>query len=193
MKNRPLILLSLLLLPAISVAQAARIEIPAFDGLDKLAKESVNITLDGDMLQTAGRFVGSTGVADPAVSETLKGLKGIYVRSFEFDQPNVYNKADVDAVRAQLTGPGWSKLLSMHSKADGEDIDIWLRKDSKDGGLVIIASEPKELTIVNIVGQVDLEKLRQLQGKFGIPGNAGGAGSPSGAGGPRPPAVSPAD
>jgi len=185
MKNRPLILLSLLLLPAISVAQAARIEIPAFDGLDKLAKESVNITLDGDMLQTAGRFVGSTGAANPAVSETLKGLKGIYVRSFEFDQPNVYNKADVDAVRAQLTGPGWSKLLSMHSKADGEDVDIWLRKDAKEGGLVIIASEPKELTIVNIVGQVDLEKLRQLQGKFGIPGNVGA--------GPRPPSPAPAD
>lgn len=193
MKNRPLVLMSLLLLPAISVAQAARIEIPAFEGLDKLAKESVNITLDGDMLKTAGSFVSSTNGNDPAVGDALKGVQGIYVRSFEFDQPNVYNKADVDAVRKQLTGPGWSKLLSVHSREDGEDVDIWLRKDAKDGGLVIIASEPKELTIVNIVGQVDLEKLRQLQGKFGIPGNPGNPGSSDNKGGPRPLAASSAE
>lgn len=189
MKNRTLVLMSLLLLPAISVAQAARIEIPAFDGLDKLAKESVNITLDADMLQTAGRFMGSTGGVDSDVTEAIKGLQGVYVRAFEFDQPNVYNKADVDVVRSQLTGPGWSKLVSVHSREKGEDVDIWLRKDAKDGGIVIIASEPKELTIVNIVGKVDLEKLRQLQGKFGIPGNIG---IPGGAG-PRPASPSPAD
>ena len=185
MKNRTLILMTALLLPAISMAQAARIEIPAFEGLEKLAKESVNITLDGDMLKTAGGFVSSANGADPAVADALKGVEGIYVRSFEFDKPNVYNKADVDAVRSQLTGKGWSRLLSVHSKEDSEDVDIWLRKDAKDGGLVIIASEPKEFTIVNIVGQVDLEKLRQLQGKFGIPGNT--SAPPSG--GPHPPSA----
>jgi hypothetical protein len=39
----------------------------------------------------------------------------------------------------------------------------------KANGLAIIASEPREFTIVNIVGAVDLEKLRQLEGQFGIP------------------------
>ena len=36
-------------------------------------------------------------------------------------------------------------------------------------GLAIIAAEPKELVIVNIVGPIDLEKLSQLEGIFGIP------------------------
>ena len=32
-----------------------------------------------------------------------------------------------------------------------------------------LASDPKELTVVNIVGPVDLDKLTQLEGQFGIP------------------------
>jgi hypothetical protein len=39
----------------------------------------------------------------------------------------------------------------------------------KVNGLAIIASEPRELTIVNIVGSVDLQKLHQLEGHFGVP------------------------
>ena len=36
-------------------------------------------------------------------------------------------------------------------------------------GLAIIASEPREFVIVNIVGSIDLEKLHELEGKFGVP------------------------
>ncbi len=36
-------------------------------------------------------------------------------------------------------------------------------------GLVIISAEPRELTLVNIVGPVDLDKLASLEGQFGIP------------------------
>ena len=38
------------------------------------------------------------------------------------------------------------------------------RKDSP-----IIASEPREFTIVNIVGNIDLEQLHDLEGNFSIP------------------------
>jgi hypothetical protein len=33
----------------------------------------------------------------------------------------------------------------------------------------VIGTEPKELTFVNIVGTVDLDKLSQLEGNFGVP------------------------
>jgi hypothetical protein len=36
-------------------------------------------------------------------------------------------------------------------------------------GLAIIAAEPREFTIVNIVGSIDLEDLHKLEGKFGVP------------------------
>ena len=36
-------------------------------------------------------------------------------------------------------------------------------------GLAIIASEPRQFTIVNIVGAIDLDKLHRLEGQFGVP------------------------
>ena len=35
--------------------------------------------------------------------------------------------------------------------------------------ILVIAAEPKELTIVNILGTLDPEKLADLSGEFGIP------------------------
>jgi hypothetical protein len=32
-----------------------------------------------------------------------------------------------------------------------------------------LSVEPREITLVNIVGTIDLEQLRALQGKFGVP------------------------
>lgn len=39
----------------------------------------------------------------------------------------------------------------------------------KIAGLVVIAAEPREFTIVNIVGPIDLDQLSSLGGQFGIP------------------------
>ena len=36
-------------------------------------------------------------------------------------------------------------------------------------GLLIISAEPKQFTVVNIVGPVDIDKLAGLEGQFGIP------------------------
>jgi len=33
----------------------------------------------------------------------------------------------------------------------------------------LIASEPRQFTIVNIVGAIDLDKLHKLEGQFGVP------------------------
>ena len=44
-----------------------------------------------------------------------------------------------------------------------------LIEGDKVQGLAIIASEPREFAIVNIVGSIDLEKLHELEGNFGVP------------------------
>ena len=44
-----------------------------------------------------------------------------------------------------------------------------MRTGDQVSGLAVLATDPKELTVVNIVGPIDLEKLTQLEGQFGIP------------------------
>jgi hypothetical protein len=36
-------------------------------------------------------------------------------------------------------------------------------------GLALLSVDPKEITVVNIVGPIDLEKLSKLEGTFNIP------------------------
>ena len=164
------IALLLIAAPLAAHAQSARLTLPDFSGLTDKAKESVDISLDGDMLKSAGQFMGGpNGQAPEEIAEALKGVQGIYIRVFEFEQSNAYSQRDLDGVRRQLDNPGWKKLMSVHSKDQHVDMFLHEGKSPEDGGMAMVISEPKEFVIINIVGKVDPEKLRQLQGKFGVP------------------------
>jgi hypothetical protein len=39
----------------------------------------------------------------------------------------------------------------------------------KVGGLAVLHTDDKQLTVVNIVGPVDLDKLAKLEGQLGVP------------------------
>lgn len=156
-------------------AQDARLKLAQLEKLSVKAVEVNNVTLDGDMLQLAAKFL-DMDKDDPEseqVKSLLKNLKGIYVKNFEFDQPNQYSASDVEEIRSQLAAPGWNKIVESRDKRTNENNEIYVMKDSHNNiaGVAILVAEPKELTVVNIVGPVDLDKLSALGGKFGIPGD----------------------
>ena len=100
----------------------------------------------------------------------IKGLKGVYVKSFEFDEEGAYSKSDLEAVREQLRIPGWTRMVNVQSKEDKEMVEIYtMTQGNQITGLAIVAAEPKELTVVNIVGPINLENLSKLEGHMGIP------------------------
>ena len=154
-----------------AAAQNARLELKNLDKLSSKAAEVNDVTLDGAMLEMAGNFMGASHDPDAAeVKDMLKGIKGIYIKNFEFDEPNQYSQEDVDAIRAQLTGPGWTRIVESRSKHSKEQDEIYiLKQGDKVAGLAILVAEPKELTVVNIVGFIDINKLGALEGHFGIP------------------------
>lgn len=163
---------ALLALPALSAAaDPGRLQLPDFSGLARKATQSVDISLDPSLLRLAGGAISNdNGANGAAVNDLIQGIRGIYVRSFTFDRPGEYSKADVSAVLAQLGAPGWQPVISTHDVKEGNDVDIYvLRRGGRTDGLAIIAAQPKQLTIVNIVGSIDLAKLAQLQGQFGVP------------------------
>jgi hypothetical protein len=163
---------ALLALPALAAAaDPGQLRMPDFSALSKKAAQSVDISLDPSLLHLAGLAFDNDGDSDnAAVGDLVRGLKGIYVRSYTFDQPGEYSKADVDAVVAQLLAPGWQPVVSTHDLKQGSKVDIYLRRTGdRTDGVAIIAAQPRELTIVNIVGSIDLAKLARLQGQFGVP------------------------
>lgn len=166
------VLLCCLAVPA--QAQNARLKLEHLEKLSSKAAEVNNVTLDGEMLQLAAKFL-DLDKDDPEagqVKDMVKRLKGIYVMSFEFDEPNQYSAADVEEIRTQLAAPGWSRIIESRDKRNAGNDEIYVMKDASNNvaGIAILVAEPKELTVVNIVGPLDLDKLSALSGKFGIPG-----------------------
>jgi hypothetical protein len=150
--------------------QAVRLQLGNLDKLEARAEESVNVTLDGKLLELAGMFLNTKKPEEAAIKELIMGLKGVYVKSFEFDKEGEYTSADVDSIRMQLGAPTWSRMVGVKSRREGENVDVYMTLEgSQLGGIAVIATEPKQLTVVNIVGSIDLEKLVKLSGKFGIP------------------------
>ena len=166
---------SLLLGAQTSSAQTGKIQIAHLEKLADKAAEVVDVTLDGALLQLASKFMSDKRGADEAAAKDfIQHLEGIYVKSFEFDKEGEYTQTDVEEIRKQLHAPNWQRTVEVRSKRDGENTEIYLMPGGGTGadaikGLAIICAEPKELTVVNIVGPIDLDKLAELDGKMGIP------------------------
>ena len=162
---RKIIVTIFLLLPAAAFAQNGRVVIDIPPSLAAKAAESVDVTLDGAMLRLATRFLSDD---DDELKGMVHKLEGIYVHSYEFENDGEYDHAIVDKVQKQI-GPEWKRIVSVQSKLKENTAIYALPKGDQLAGLVIIAAEPRELTIVNLVGIIDLDKLASLEGNFGIP------------------------
>jgi len=153
-----------------SAAPPPPLKLPSFDALSGKASQSVTITLDSGLLGLAASFLDPAKPDDAAAKEIIKGISGIYVRSYSFDGAFVYPRAEVDAVRKQLSAPGWQHLVEVKSTREQANVDVYMSvEQGHANGMAIITSQPREFTIVNIVGSIDLQKLHRLEGKFGIP------------------------
>lgn len=156
----------------LGAAVAPAQELPWKMNLDKFAaqaKETVDVTLDANMLNLAKNFLSDKD-KDREARDIIGQLKGIYVRSYEFDKPGVFTEADVEAFRAELKAPEWNRIVGVRSKRDGENDYVYIRQSGgKMTGLAVIAAEPKELTLVYIDGPIDLSKVGALSGEFGVP------------------------
>jgi hypothetical protein len=160
-----------LLAPALAwAAPNPRLALPEFTALAQKATQAVTITLDPALLALAARFLDDGNPQDAATKEVIKGLQGIYVRSYTFDADSAYRQEDIDAVRKQLSAPGWNRLVETRSRKTHANVDIYIMVEKNQAiGLAVIASEPRQFTIVNIVGAIDLDKLHKLEGQFGVP------------------------
>jgi hypothetical protein len=169
-KLAPVFLLLLLGTVMTARAQGAKLLLDQLDGLANKASETVDVRLDERLMQTTAKFFSGKDPDDAEIKDVLKGVKGIYVKSFTFEKEGEYSPAEVESVMSQLRSGTWSKILTVTSKKAGENVEVYLNTGGDQiNGLVVLSLEPKEFTVVNIVGPIDLEKLSKLEGQFGVP------------------------
>lgn len=153
---------------AAQAAAPGRIQL-SLGGLSRRAAEVSEVTLDGPMLQLGVRML-SARESDPGARAVLARLEGVYVKSLRFQARGEYSARDLDAIRRQLQAPGWSHIVSVHSRREHEDVDVYVMSAAQGvAGMAVIAAYPRELRVVNLVGPVDPAELGRLGGHFGIP------------------------
>src|ERR1044072_2639844 len=149
--------------------QDSRIQMSSHDHLATKASQTVDVNIDERLMRLASKVFDDKDEDEREVKKLIANLKGVYVKSFEFETEGQYAAADIETIRTQLRAPGWTRLVNVTSKKDGMLEVYLLFNGDAVGGMAVLLSDDKELTVVNIVGPVDVEHLANLEGELGVP------------------------
>jgi hypothetical protein len=144
---------------------AQQIDLKALDQFAAKAKSKTEINMDESMVKSAASFLNPEKGDEAAVKKSVNGLKGFFLRSYEFDNSGIFKLEDLKPILDQIKGPNWTSFL--RNQEDGEQTEIWFhRTNGQIDGMLLVAAEPGELTVINAVGLTRLEDLSAL-GEFG--------------------------
>jgi hypothetical protein len=137
-----------------------------FGALAAKATAKNEVTLEGGALdllkQTAS--VAKKDDTDKAgdLGKMLSGIQGVVIRNYEFAKAGEYSEGDLEPLRRQVEGgAGWSRIVNV--KENGESTEIYVyTQGGEPAGMLLIAAEAKELTVVHISGSVQLAQLKDL-------------------------------
>jgi Domain of unknown function (DUF4252) len=154
-----------------ALAQTSPLNIPP--QLEKeLAARATNVTevtLGKNMLDFAAKFMNGKDKDDAAAQQLIQNLQGIYVRDYEFDKPGQYSLDEVEQLRKSFETSEWSTIVSDREKKSGETTYIMVKTvNGQNDGMFIFDAEPKELSIVLILGPIRMDQLGELKGLGGL-------------------------
>jgi Domain of unknown function (DUF4252) len=156
-------------------AQAQNSPLPLPPAVEKdLAARASNVTevtLGKNMLGFAAKFMNGKDEDELATRKLIEGLDGIYVRNYEFDKDGQYSMEEVQKLRQYFETSEWSPIVRSRERRTGETTDVLVKMvNGETHGMFILSAEPRELSIVLILGPVRMEDLGRLKGLGGLGG-----------------------
>jgi len=142
--------------------------------LAERATHVTEVTLDKNMLAFAAKFMDKdTDKDDEEAKQMIRNLKGVYVREYDFDKDHSYTAAELDGLRKYFESSEWSPMVRERTKGvvEGTDVYVKLVNDQMQG-LFVLDAEARQLSLVLILGPIDVDKISKLGGAFGIPRDA---------------------
>ncbi|MGH9414032.1 MAG: DUF4252 domain-containing protein [Terriglobales bacterium] len=138
------------------------------------ANQVSEVTLDGTVLRLGMAFLNDDSGLTSQDRDMLSKLKGIYVKSFEFDHAPRLTDPALAALRRQLRGAGWSRIVRVHTSGHDSDHDnaaiyVCTAQNGSILGMAILDREPDEVNVVNIIGSITPAEVSKLGGNLGIP------------------------
>jgi hypothetical protein len=174
------VLASALSFPVSAAAQSARLKLD-LGNLSSRAKETVNISIDKNTVDWAVQALNSEGGGAAKMRELMKELEGITVQSLEFEKDKGPSTEElIEAARSvmqELDRPQWQSIISATEKhaqrTELVRVSLWKDAAGEIGGLALLAIEPGEIVLVNVVGKVKLDQIEAIGKAIGHPGMFG--------------------
>jgi hypothetical protein len=150
-------------------ADGARVDLDSASMAGK-ADEVVEVNLEGRSLEQGSKLLAIRRGVSSSVKGLLNGLKGIYRRTYRFGRDKPYEDAELQELHQKMASGGWAALIDVKDHNKREAVTVYSYADGERvGGVTVVSSGPSEVTVVNIVGDVDLEALSELGEQFGVP------------------------
>jgi len=128
------------------------------------ASDVTEVTLGKNMLAFAAKIMNGKDDDDAEARHLIEGLDGIYVREYEFDKAGEYSAEEVDQLRKYFETSDWTPMVKSRERKTGESTDVMVKLvNGESHGLFILDAEPKELTIVLILGPIKMDELGKLK------------------------------
>jgi hypothetical protein len=129
----------------------------------------VEVNLSPALLKFAARIAKHH---EPDAAEIVGDIKRIRVNVVGLDDSNRAETIQkIEAVRSQLESQGWSRMVTVREGERGDDVAIFAKMkgdDSIEGLVVTVIDRKGEAVFVNIVGNINPDKLAALAEKYDI-------------------------
>jgi hypothetical protein len=127
------------------------------------ASNVTEVTLGKNMLAFASKFMNGKDEDEAATKKLIDGLDGVYVREYEFEKEGEFSMDEIEKLRQYFETTEWTPIVREHEKRTGESTDVMMKVvNGETHGMFILEVEPKELTIVLILGPIHPEDLGRL-------------------------------
>jgi hypothetical protein len=167
MKN-PIAALALILAAAVPTLAQQPSPLPLPPALEKelssRASDVTEVTLGKNMLGFASKYMTGKDGDDATTRQLIQNLDGIYVRNYEFDKDNQYSMEQLEQLRKSFETPEWNPIVRQRERS-GESTEVLVKMvNGESRGLFILSAEPRELSIVLILGPIRMQDLSKLRG-----------------------------
>jgi hypothetical protein len=153
-------------LAAPGMAQTTELPLPPPVEKELAARASnvTEVTLGKNMLAFASKFMNGKDNDEADTRRLIDGLDGIYVREYEFDKEGQFSTEEIEQLRKYFETSEWSPIVRERERKTGETTDVMVKLvNGESHGMFILEVEPKELTIVLILGPIRMDELGMLK------------------------------
>ena len=132
----------------------------------------IEISLDRKLLKLfSGRAMKRL---DSEIGAILSDLVAMNAVIGEVSDNHEEAKAELDSIRKKVERKGWDRFVRVRENGDEYAAYIHVNEDDEEivDGLLVIGfhNSGKELLFVNIVGNIDMERIAMLGERFKVPG-----------------------